>query len=133
MEIREKTTLTLANFREIPEHDHNFEVQAGDVLFEDKEMKVEIIEPYGITNDYRITYKDNTIEFYDFLVEDGKFTSRLDVLQGEVKPIRLFFEENRIQWRLHGENGYSDAENQYYIAELLCYLYDVYQVGYPRS
>ena len=133
MEIREKTTLTLSNFREIPEHDHDFEAEAGDVLFDDQGLKVEIIKPYGITNDYRITYKDNTIEFYDFLVENGKFTSRLDVIQGVVKPIRLFFEENRIQWRAHGENDYSEGENRLYIAELLCYLYDIYQVGYLRS
>ena len=98
MKIREKTTLTLANFREIPEHDRNFKVNAGDVLFDDQGLKVEIIEPYGITNDYRIIYKGNTIEFYDFLVEDGKFTSRLDVLQGDVKPIRRFFEDDRILW-----------------------------------
>ena len=133
MEIREKTTLTLANFREIPVHERNFEVNEGEVLFEDKGMKVEVIEPYGITNDYRITYRGNCIEFYDFLVEDGKFTSRLDVLQGEVKPIRQFFQDNRIQRRAYGENDYSDSENQYYIAELCCYLYDIYQVGYPRS
>ena len=133
MEIREKTTLTLANFREIPSHDCDFEVETGDVLFEDKCMRVEIIEPYGITNNYRLTYKGNRIEFYDFLVEDGKFSSRLDVLQGEVKPIRQFFENNRIQTRGFGENDYSDDENQYYIAELCCYLYDLYQVGYPRS
>ena len=49
MKIREKTTLTLANFREIPEHDRNFKVNAGDVLFDDQGLKVEIIEPYGIT------------------------------------------------------------------------------------
>ena len=133
MEIREKTTLTLGNFREIPSHDCDFNVEAGDVLFEDKGMRVEIIEPYGITNDYRLTYKGNCIEFYDFLVEDGKFTSRLDMLQGEVKPIRAFFENNRIQTRGFGENDYSDDENEYYIAELCCYLYDLYQVGYPRS
>ena len=133
MEIREKTTLTLGNFREIPSHDNGFNVEASDVLFEDLGMKVEIIEPYGITNDYRLTYKGNRIEFYDFLVEDDKFTSRLDILQGEVKPIRLFFENNRIQTRGFGENDYSDSENEYYIAELCCYLYDLYQVGYPRS
>ena len=133
MEIREKTTLTLGNFREIPSHERNFDVEAGDVLFEDKGMKVEIIEPYGITNDYRLTYKGNVIEYYDFLVEDDKFTSRLDVVRGEVKPIRLFFENNRIQTRGFGENDYSDSENEYYIVELCCYLYDMYQVGYPRS
>ena len=82
MEIREKTTLTLGNFREIPEHNNNFKVDAGDVLFDDQGLKVEIIEPYGITNDYRITYKGNRIEYYDFLVEDGKFTSRLDAATG---------------------------------------------------
>ena len=133
MEIREKTTLTLGNFREIPEHNNNFKVDAGDVLFDDQGLKVEIIEPYGITNDYRITYKDNRIEYYDFLVEDGKFTSRLDVLRGALKPIRQFFEDNRIQCRAYGENDYSEGENKSYIAELCCYLYDMYQVGYPRS
>ena len=133
MKIREKTTLTLANFRVIPEHDCNFKVDTDDVLFEDKGVKVEIIKPYGITNDYRITYKNNTIEFYDFLVENDIFTSRLDVVQGDVKPIRLFFEDNRIQWRSHGENTYSEDENKSYIAEVLGYLYDMYQVGYPRS
>ena len=133
MKIREKTTLTLANFREIPEHDRNFKVNAGDVLFDDQGLKVEIIEPYGITNDYRIIYKGNTIEFYDFLVEDGKFTCRLDVLQGAVMPIRQFFEDDRILWRADGDNDYSDHENKSYIAELCCYLYDMFQVGYPRS
>ena len=133
MKIREKTTLTLANFREIPEHDRNFKVNAGDVLFDDQGLKVEIIEPYGITNDYRITYGENRIEYHDFLVEDGKFTSRLDALQGEVKPIKKFFEDNRILWRADGANDYSDEENKWHIAELCCYLYDIYQVGYSRS
>ena len=39
MEIREKTTLTLAIFREIPEHNNNFKVDAGDVLFDDQDVE----------------------------------------------------------------------------------------------
>ena len=57
-----------------------------------KMLKVEIIAPYGITNDYRITYKRATrIEYHDFLVEDGKFTSRLDAATGRGETDKKVF------------------------------------------
>ena len=111
----------------------DFETKDGDVIFDDKEMKVTIKTSHGITNDYVIEFEGNTITYNDFIVVDGKFESEMHV-DGEIEPIRRFFENHDIQTALKPQTAEERiATHDSYIYEILCYLWDLYRYGYPCS
>lgn len=143
IDLTEKTTMTFDLLNRVEEHDE-FETHNNEIIFEDKGLKIQLIESYmgGVTGLYRIGYKDTIITHNGFHVdtETDTIISKTNVIKGNPKEIYDAIEESGLQWCTLQEQaeestskGESEAEKYYksYIGEFCEFVTDMYIYGIP--
>ena len=141
--ITEKKTLTFDLVQNVAEH-KEFRLAPGDVLFEDKGLKIELVHPLigGITGEYRVSYKETVIDVNGATVVDGKVISTVDIVSGDIAEVYRCVEDSGLQWCSMQEPDHKayfiredgvEAYMKDYVHEICEYMSDMFAFGVPMS
>ena len=139
--IREKTTLTFDSVRRVETHDA-FVLEAGDVLFHDRGLKIELLKSVigGITGVYRMTYENNEVLINGADLVDEEIKMTVKIVSGEASPIYRRIESSGLKWCSMQEWSKETIEDHGveayildYLSEVCQYMSDMFAHGCPMS